>query len=85
MFKCIEYCESHDARLPTYKETHFVEKFKLQNEAMILNITANFGQKNSSHDKMTRHDCPMNSEFRYIYQYAPYLHELPYFVGIRMG
>ena len=80
-FQCIEFCESRDARLPTHEETHLVEKFKLQNQEMILNLTE---QENY---RMSRYDCKGDpySTIPINIRLSPFLKRLFYFVGVRIG
>ena len=82
IFQCFSYCASREARLPLYEEKHLVEKFKLQNQELILNMTA------QTEHKMTISDCGSdnsNSTFPNHVRFAPFLKRIFFFVGVRSG
>ena len=82
-FKCIKYCTSYDSLLPMYEEMREVEKFKSQNQDMILNITEfNNGKTKMSGTKMTKNSCNISTFMDGILFKEE---RLKYFVLVRTG
>ena len=60
-----------------------VEEFKLQNQDMILNISAS--DYNQAKVKLTRDDCKSDVDFPSHIRFGKFLKQFFYFVWVRMG
>ena len=83
-FQCIYYCKSRGSRLPVYEEMHDVEQFKVQNQDMILNISASYGlYTDPKNEKMTPDDCKSDGDSPKHIRFGEFLNRLSYFVWVR--
>ena len=83
-FQCIDYCKSRGSRLPVYEEMHDVEQFKVQNQDMILNISASYGlYTDPKNEKITRDQCKSDGDSPKHIRFGEFLNRLSYFVWVR--